>query len=38
MTSQYEPAGKPLENVAVQEESALLIATKPAVPRANAIC
>ena len=32
MTSQYEPAGRLVVNVAVQAESALLIATKPISP------
>lgn len=36
--SQYVPAGSPASNVAVHAASPLLIATKPAVPRANAIC
>lgn len=37
-TSQYVPAGNPLDSFAFQVESSLLIATKPDVPRANAIC
>lgn len=32
ITSQYEPAGRDVENVAVHAESALLMATKPAEP------
>ena len=32
ITSQYEPSGSEVVNVAVQSESALLIATNPAVP------
>ena len=33
MTSQYVPSGSEVENVAVQAESALLIATKPRAPK-----
>lgn len=37
-TSQYVPGGNVLVNSAFQSASALLIATNPTLPRANAIC
>ena len=35
MTSQYDPAGREVVKVALQAESALLIATKPRDPAGN---
>ena len=38
MTLQYEPMGKPVENVALHALSALLMATKPREPACTPLC